>query len=306
MDTKTPIKALRCCARIDSLHDPCEECPFDYTSKECNELSWSAAEALEAAEAEKAPFAPSNLANVDRKLVANLLRYMARSVTSKAGLIERLLGWYDDEQCARVLSTAAAIVEDTPARTEWISPKDRLPPDGDIVPVVASGQFKGCICEDVETYAFYFYDENEWYLWNGDGRVTVTWWMDLSDLPNPPRKDDSMSTHTNDPAPQDAETKAAIISRLGICELLCQLAEECGELVQAALKLRRVLDGRNPTPKTYDECVENFYEEYADVDSAFRMVQIILDREDCSNDAINETQLRKVRRWLGRLEGKGE
>lgn len=33
-------------------------------------------------------------------------------------------------------------------------------------------------------------------------------------------------------------------------EILAQLAEEASELAQAALKLRRALDGANPTPKS--------------------------------------------------------
>ena len=36
-------------------------------------------------------------------------------------------------------------------------------------------------------------------------------------------------------------------------ELLAQLAEECAELSQAALKLRRALTGINPTPVTVEE-----------------------------------------------------
>lgn len=32
-------------------------------------------------------------------------------------------------------------------------------------------------------------------------------------------------------------------------EILAQLAEEASELAQAALKMRRALDGTNPTPK---------------------------------------------------------
>lgn len=32
-------------------------------------------------------------------------------------------------------------------------------------------------------------------------------------------------------------------------EILAQLAEEASELAQAALKLRRALNGTNPTPK---------------------------------------------------------
>ena len=48
-------------------------------------------------------------------------------------------------------------------------------------------------------------------------------------------------------------------------EQLAQLAEECTELGKAALKLRRVLDGRNPTPVTRTEAFHNLVEEIADV-----------------------------------------
>ena len=47
-------------------------------------------------------------------------------------------------------------------------------------------------------------------------------------------------------------------------EILAQLAEEASELAQAALKLRRALDGTNPTPKNVEECLENIQEEMAD------------------------------------------
>ena len=56
-----------------------------------------------------------------------------------------------------------------------------------------------------------------------------------------------------------------IIDALGEAEVLAQLAEEAAELAQAALKLRRVLDGRNPTPKDEGECRKNLEEEYSDV-----------------------------------------
>ena len=48
-------------------------------------------------------------------------------------------------------------------------------------------------------------------------------------------------------------------------ELLCQLAEECAELGKAALKLRRVYDGKNPTPVGRGEAYNNLLEEIADV-----------------------------------------
>ena len=48
-----------------------------------------------------------------------------------------------------------------------------------------------------------------------------------------------------------------IKQRLPQDELLAQLAEECSELSQAALKLRRALTGINPTPVTADEARKN-------------------------------------------------
>ena len=42
--------------------------------------------------------------------------------------------------------------------------------------------------------------------------------------------------------------------------LLLQLAEECSELAQAAMKYVRVLDGRNPTPIKRPEAFNNLIE----------------------------------------------
>ena len=48
-------------------------------------------------------------------------------------------------------------------------------------------------------------------------------------------------------------------------ELLAQLAEETAELGKAALKLRRAIDGTNPTPISVEEAFGNFEEEIVDV-----------------------------------------
>ena len=56
-----------------------------------------------------------------------------------------------------------------------------------------------------------------------------------------------------------------ISTLLGCCELLAGLAEEATELAQAALKLRRSIDGRNQTPITAKEASEKLNEEFADV-----------------------------------------
>ena len=81
-------------------------------------------------------------------------------------------------------------------------------------------------------------------------------------------------------------------------ELLTQLAEECAELSQAALKLRRALTGINPTPVTAEEARRNLVEEAADV---YNVLGLLLDAED--NVEIYDIIRRKKARWLNRLEG---
>ena len=81
-------------------------------------------------------------------------------------------------------------------------------------------------------------------------------------------------------------------------ELLTQLAEECAELSQAALKLRRALTGINPTPVTAEEARKNLVEETADV---YNVLGLLLDAVD--NAEIYSIIRRKKERWLNRLEG---
>lgn len=56
-----------------------------------------------------------------------------------------------------------------------------------------------------------------------------------------------------------------IRSRIDKGELLAGLAEESGELTQAALKLRRTIDGRNLTPVSRADAEASYIEELADV-----------------------------------------
>ena len=53
--------------------------------------------------------------------------------------------------------------------------------------------------------------------------------------------------------------------KIGDAAMLEQLAEECAELGQAALKLARVLRKENPTPVTSAEAQKNLSEEFTDV-----------------------------------------
>ena len=80
-------------------------------------------------------------------------------------------------------------------------------------------------------------------------------------------------------------------------ELLTQLAEECAELSQAALKLRRALTGINPTPVTAEEARKNLVEETADV---YNVLGLLLDAVD--NAEIYSIIRRKKERWLKRLK----
>lgn len=94
-----------------------------------------------------------------------------------------------------------------------------------------------------------------------------------------------------------ARARAYITGTLRPGELLAQLAEECAELSKAALKIRRALEGVNPTPMTLAETVEAAREEVADV---WLLVQLL--ELDASRDEIENTMRRKLLRWEGRLK----
>lgn len=76
---------------------------------------------------------------------------------------------------------------------------------------------------------------------------------------------------------------------LGCCELLAGLAEE------AALKLRRTLDGRNPTPVSTGDASRKLNEEFADV--LLCAAVLGFDREEIAR-IVRE----KAARWSTRLE----
>jgi transcriptional regulator with XRE-family HTH domain len=91
------------------------------------------------------------------------------------------------------------------------------------------------------------------------------------------------------------DTKPTIEQLIGTPAVLEQLAEECAELGQAALKLARKMRGENPTPKTQDELLENLTEEVADV---------LLCIEQVNLDACMIVHIKacKRARWRQRIE----
>jgi len=92
-------------------------------------------------------------------------------------------------------------------------------------------------------------------------------------------------------------------------EILAQLAEEASELAQAALKLRRALDGTNPTPKSVAECEANLLEEFADISNAINALCNAWFGDDLDSecefwDEEFEIEDAKYKRWLSHLESK--
>ena len=70
-----------------------------------------------------------------------------------------------------------------------------------------------------------------------------------------------------------------------------QLAEECCELAQAALKRARKMRDENYTPKTIEEIDENISEEISDVILCIDSLDLNLDYDICEY---------KLNRWINR------
>ncbi len=98
-----------------------------------------------------------------------------------------------------------------------------------------------------------------------------------------------------------------IMDRLGPDEILAQLAEEASELAQAALKYRRALDGKNPTPVSTQDALKHLEEEWGDVSIAYAALMIpavVRSGNEVPFSALNmpvEMQ-QKLNRWVARLE----
>lgn len=88
-----------------------------------------------------------------------------------------------------------------------------------------------------------------------------------------------------------------IKDRIPVVERLAGLAEECSELAQAALKLRRVYDQTNPTPVSEEDAIEHLYEEVADM-------SLYLNLLDINWNAVREIMREKEKRWEVRLNEK--
>ena len=90
----------------------------------------------------------------------------------------------------------------------------------------------------------------------------------------------------------------AIAGKYGKEYMLRQLAEECSELSQAALKYIRA--ARKETPMRIDEAIEHLTEEIADVRLMIDAVSAtVITWRDC--DAVIEIKEQKRDRWKKRM-----
>lgn len=78
-------------------------------------------------------------------------------------------------------------------------------------------------------------------------------------------------------------------------EILAQLAEESSELAHAALKLRRALEGKNPTQVGIREASDSLVEEIADVIVAENQLLGL------NWDEVDTICKKKLARWKERL-----
>ena len=88
-----------------------------------------------------------------------------------------------------------------------------------------------------------------------------------------------------------------IADKLGKEEILCQLSEECSELIQSCLKYRRTMKGL--TPKTETEARDSLFEELADVLLNIQQMMYLFSNEDIK-DSIKSIQTYKIDRWWRR------
>ena len=88
-----------------------------------------------------------------------------------------------------------------------------------------------------------------------------------------------------------------IADKLGKENILCQLSEECSELIQSCLKYRRTMKGL--TPKTETEVRDSLFEELADVLLNIEQMMYLFSDENI-DDRIKTIQSYKTNRWWRR------
>lgn len=96
-----------------------------------------------------------------------------------------------------------------------------------------------------------------------------------------------------------------VVDKIGIENLLIQVAEECSELSKATLKLHRVATGT--TPVSLEDAKENLIEEMADVLVCMEALKYELGNviPDLNTELVKIAEY-KTDRWYNRVFGRGE
>lgn len=89
-----------------------------------------------------------------------------------------------------------------------------------------------------------------------------------------------------------------IADKLGKEEILCQLSEECAELIQSCLKYRRAMKGL--TPKSENEAFDNLVEELGDVLLNIEQIMYLFEKEGDVRKVVESNQSYKSNRWWRR------
>lgn len=87
-------------------------------------------------------------------------------------------------------------------------------------------------------------------------------------------------------------------NNLNETDILLQLAEEAGELAQAAAKKARIILGNNPTPVTSQQADLDLIGEFADVLVCYSTLF-----SNCKDEQVMLEAKRKLDRWVTRLGG---
>lgn len=90
-----------------------------------------------------------------------------------------------------------------------------------------------------------------------------------------------------------------VLNTIGEPAALEQLAEECAELAQAALKLARIERGENPTPVQWIAAQRLLLDEIADVEVC---LSVLSTGNVLNLDYIQNVEDLKLKRWKNRLE----
>ena len=92
------------------------------------------------------------------------------------------------------------------------------------------------------------------------------------------------------------ENLSYIYDALSDDDLKLQIVEEASELIQAVCKLRRAINGTNPTPVSVIEAQKAVYEEIADV-----LVSIEAALDTSEKVGVSAIQRVKAERWAQRI-----